>query len=96
MMKPPSAQGTRGRATATLRFATALAMSMALLGTAGCGQKGPLYLPEPAPTAVPAPGNAPGDVPGDAPGDPKDKQKRDAAGNSAAPTDSTAPAAGAH
>jgi len=88
MMKPPSVRGIRGRASATPRIATALVVSMALLGTAGCGQKGPLYLPEPAPAAVPAPG----DVPGDA----KDKQKRDAAGNSAAPTDSTAPAASAH
>jgi predicted small lipoprotein YifL len=71
---------------------TALAMSLALLCTAGCGQKGPLYLPEPAPAAVPAPGNAPGDVPDNS----KDKQKRDATGSSAAPTDSTAPAASAH
>ena len=88
MIKSPSVRGTCGRATAALTFATALAMSMALLCTAGCGQKGPLYLPEPAPAAVPATGDAPGDA--------KDKQKRDADGNSAAPTDSTAPAASAH
>jgi predicted small lipoprotein YifL len=92
MMKPKSVRGTRGRTSAALRFATALAMGVALLGTTGCGQKGPLYLPEPAPVAVPAPGDAPGDTSSDA----KEKQKRDAAGNNAAPTDSTAPAASAH
>jgi predicted small lipoprotein YifL len=92
MIKPPIARSTRGRTSGVLRFATALAMGLALLCTAGCGQKGPLYLPEPAPVAVPAPGVAPGDAPGDA----KHKPKRDAAGNSAAPTDSTAPAASAH
>jgi predicted small lipoprotein YifL len=92
MMKPKSVRGTHGRTSAALRLATALATGMALLGTAGCGQKGPLYLPEPAPVAVPAPG----DAPGDAAGETKDKQKRDAAGTSAAPTDSTAPAASAH
>jgi predicted small lipoprotein YifL len=34
-----------------LRIAAAIA---ALLGVASCGQKGPLYLPDPAPQSVPA------------------------------------------
>jgi predicted small lipoprotein YifL len=40
-----------------LRSAFALALA-ALLGTAGCGQKGPLYLPDQPPTAIPRAGTA--------------------------------------
>ena len=37
-----------------IRGITAAAIALALLCAAGCGQKGPLYLPDAAPQAVPA------------------------------------------
>jgi predicted small lipoprotein YifL len=40
--------------------ASAVAFAAGALLLAGCGQKGPLYLPDPAPRAVPpVPGSAP-------------------------------------
>jgi predicted small lipoprotein YifL len=37
------------------RTACALLVSGMMIGSSGCGQKGPLYLPDAAPQAVPAP-----------------------------------------
>jgi predicted small lipoprotein YifL len=48
------------RRSAARAVAGAVAFAAAALLLAGCGQKGPLYLPDPAPQAVPPlPGSAP-------------------------------------
>jgi predicted small lipoprotein YifL len=65
-----------------------VAMALTLLCTAGCGQKGPLYLPDPAPSAVPAGGGSPGEQTADPDRDAKARQQHDASGNSTAPPDS--------
>lgn len=47
------------------RRACALLVSGTMVGIGGCGQKGPLYLPDAAPQAVPAPAAAPQPSPAD-------------------------------
>lgn len=42
----------------TRRHGCALGVAIVLLGLAACGQKGPLYLPDPAPRSVPDTGGA--------------------------------------
>ena len=57
-----------------LRLALLVAPCVATLLLAGCGQKGPLYLPDPAPQAVPAtPANAPAPA---APDSERDRNKQ--------------------